>query len=65
MLILGADIVRAVASGGLPEAKAVFSAAGVIFFGARLQHRDQKATGISCRDNYLGNAMAAMIAPAR
>ncbi|HPF36999.1 MAG TPA: hypothetical protein P5081_12810 [Phycisphaerae bacterium] len=43
------------------EAKCVFNRNGAIFFPAQLQHRDQKAPGVSYADNYKGGAMAAMV----
>ncbi len=39
--------------------------AGAIFFSADVQHRHQKAPGISYEEEYGGNALAAMLAPGR
>ena len=53
-----------VAHGGL-SAKTVFNDAGANVFSANLQHRDQKGTGSSYKNNCVGNALAAMLAPGR
>lgn len=46
-------------------AKAVLNHHGIIFLPVKHQHRDRKATNISYEDDYKGNALAAMLAPAR
>ena len=41
----------------------VFNTKGAIFFPVSQEHRDMTGPEIRYRDNYLGNAMAAMLAP--
>ena len=61
MQLIGADIAQSLAEGNRTTAKIVFNGAGVIFFPANEQHRDQRAPGISYDDNYTGNALAATL----
>lgn len=66
MRVTGLDYIRGlVESGEGFDAKCVFNQHGAIFFPGHLQHQDQKAEGISYRDNYKGNALAAMVMPGR
>ena len=51
-----------VAKGGF-SAKMVCNEQGAIFFPANLQHREQKVENVSYEDEYVGNAVAAMLAP--
>jgi hypothetical protein len=47
------------------SAKMVCNERGAIFFPVNQQHCDQKAEGISCKENYKGNALAAILAPGK
>lgn len=47
------------------SAKMVFNGSGAILFSVRKEHRDQSAPGIRYRDNYQGDALAAMLSPGR
>lgn len=47
------------------EAKCVFNENGIVFFPVSQQHRDTKVEGISYDDDYMGNAVAAMVKPGR
>ena len=45
--------------------KAIANESGAIFFPSSTEHRDAGQTGIRYADNYVGNALAAMIKPGR
>lgn len=47
------------------SAKMVFNANGAIFIPVTAQHADQSGPGIQYKDNYKGNALAAMLAPGK
>lgn len=61
MLILGTEHLEPVLSGDKHDAKLVFNKRGVIALPGDRQHRECKAEGISYEDDYVGNALAAMI----
>ena len=65
MLILGLEFLSKQLECGTPNAKIVVNENGAIFFPVSEQHRDQKASGISYEDDYVGNALAAMLNPGR
>ncbi|MFC1743054.1 hypothetical protein ACFL35_03595 [Candidatus Riflebacteria bacterium] len=45
--------------------KMVFNEDGAIVFPVTMEHRDQKFKRISYKDNYQGNALAAMLMPGK
>lgn len=61
MTVTGADHLGDLFTGSVYDAKMVFNDRGAFVFSARRQHREMKAEGISYEDNYLGNALAAMV----
>lgn len=61
MLALGIEYLGPVIAGERHDAKLVFNERGVIVLPGDLQHREFKAEDISYEDNYIGNALAAMI----
>jgi hypothetical protein len=61
MIIIGHDLLPGLADE--TRLKMVFNANGAILFPATLEHRGQKASGISYEDDYQGNALAAMVRP--
>jgi hypothetical protein len=63
MHLQGIDYIQEEAAKPYFSAKMVFNAKGAIFFPVTRQHQDMTAPEIRYRDNYLGNAMAAMLAP--
>lgn len=65
MQIVGFEWLLSLAEQGGFSAKLVCNENGAIFFATTLQHRDQKITGVSYEDNYVGNAVAAMVSPGR
>jgi hypothetical protein len=65
MLLLGTELLASLLDQAYFSAKMVFNERGAIICGADAEHRDQKAEGISYEDNYVGNALAAMLAPGR
>ncbi|MCB9853443.1 MAG: hypothetical protein H6819_10140 [Phycisphaerales bacterium] len=66
MQIIGLAYIRdLIDSGEGFDAKCVFNRSGAIFFPGHLQHQDQKTPGISYKNNYKGNALAAMVMPGR
>ncbi len=65
MQLSGVDFIRDLSESGGFSAKMVFNDQGAIFFSTRQEHRDQIAPGISYKDNYEGNALAAMLMPGK
>jgi len=65
MHLQGVEYIQAEAGKPYFSAKMVFNAKGAIFFPVHQQHQDMTGPGIMYRDNYLGNALAAMLAPGR
>ena len=65
MYLQGIDYIQQEATKPYFSAKMVFNAKGAIFFPVTREHRDMTGPEIRYRDNYLGNAMAAMLAPNR
>jgi len=63
MIVVGAEYTQKLAAGAVHEAKMVFNERGAVVFNAAQQHRDAKGDGISYDDNYVGNALAAMLRP--
>ncbi len=63
MIELGTETVDALARGEIYHAKLVFNHCGFIAFPTSRQHNTMKAEGISYEDNYVGNAMAAILKP--
>ncbi len=61
MIVIGAEIIQKLIAGTIHEAKMVFNDRGAIVFPASTQHRDMKAEGISYEDDYMGDALAAML----
>ncbi len=61
MTVTGAEQLQDLIAGSVYDAKMVFNDRGAIVFSARRQHREMKAEGISYEDNYVGNALAAMV----
>jgi hypothetical protein len=47
------------------SAKMVFNDRGAIFIPVKDEHRSAKSDGISYKDNYEGNALAAMLSPGK
>ena len=45
--------------------KCIVNSNSVVFFPGTIQHRDMKVEGLSYEDDYLGNAMAAVIKPGK
>jgi hypothetical protein len=65
MVLLGVEFMLSLVEEDHFSAKMVFNERGAIFFRVNLQHCYQKAEGISYKDNYKGNALAAMLAPGK
>ena len=65
MHLQGIDYIQEEAAKPYFSAKMVFNAKGAIFFSVRSQHQDMTGPEIRYRDNYQGNAMAAMLAPGK
>ena len=65
MHLQGIDYIQEEAAKPYFSAKMVFNAKGAIFFSVKSQHQDMTGPDIRYRDNYQGNAMAAMLAPNR
>ncbi len=65
MLLTGVDYLAGLVEGGGFSAKMVFNGRGAIIFPVAAEHRDQTAAGISYKDNYEGNALAAMLTPGK
>lgn len=65
MYLQGIDYIQKEAAKPYFPAKMVFNAKGAIFFSVKSQHQDMTGPEIRYRDNYLGNAMAAMLAPGK
>ena len=65
MYLQSIDYIKEEAAKPYFSAKMVFNAKGAIFFPVTREHRDMTGPEIRYRDNYLGNAMAAMLAPNR
>ena|ERR1051326_979393 len=63
MSLIGVEFMVSVARATGFSAEMVVNENGALFFAANLQHREQKAAGISYEDDYAGNALAAMLAP--
>jgi hypothetical protein len=61
MRITGLELVSSLLDGGIHTIKLVFNESGAVFFPATEQHRDQKIPGVSYEDDYLGNALAAIL----
>ena len=61
MLVLGIEHLEPVLAGDKHDAKLVLNERGVIVLPGDRQHRECEAEGISYEDNYVGNALAAMI----
>lgn len=61
VLIGGSELLAALTSGSIHEAKMAFNDRGAIVFPVSRQHREMKADGISYEDDYKGNALAAML----
>jgi hypothetical protein len=59
--VTGPDQIDDLIAGRVNDAKMVFNDRGAIVFSARRQHREMKAEEISYEDDYLGNALAAMV----
>lgn len=65
MHLQGIDYIQEEAAKPYFTAKMVFNAKGAICFPVTRQHQDMTGPDIRYRDNYLGNALAAMLAPNR
>ena len=65
MTFHGIDFIRRFSDAGRFSAKMIFNANGAVFFPSSQQHKDSSVEGIRYRDNYEGNAMAAMLSPGR
>jgi hypothetical protein len=63
MHLQGIEYIQEEAAKPYFTAKMVFNAKGAIFFPVTREHRDMTGPDIRYRDNYLGNALAAMLAP--
>lgn len=63
MLILDRDDILALVERERFSAKMVFNGNGAVLFSVKREHRDQSAPGICYRDNYAGDALAAMLGP--
>jgi len=61
MKVLGAELLERLVAGDTHEAKMVFNERGAIVFPISSQHRDVKMEGISYEENYMGNALAAIL----
>lgn len=61
MHITGAQHLDALISCKAHDLKMVFNASGAILFQSSRQHREMKGEGISYEDNYVGNALAAIV----
>jgi hypothetical protein len=62
MVLIGVEFMLSLVEEDHFSAKMVFNDKGAIFFRVNQQHCYQKAEGISYKDNYEGNALAAMLA---
>jgi hypothetical protein len=63
MSVSGLELIRGLMGQKNFEAKCVLNENGLVFFPASQQHKSVKASGISYEDDYLGNALAAMVKP--
>lgn len=61
MLIIGEQHLERLLAGEMRTLKMVFNERGAMVFPETLQHRDQSAEGIRYRDDYKGDAMAALV----
>ncbi len=61
MIVIGEEHLTRLLSREVLTLKTVFNERGAIVFPEALQHRDQSAEGIRYRDDYKGNAMAALV----
>ncbi len=65
MVVKGTEYLQRLLNKEVFEAKMVFNFRGALVFPRRVEHRDQKAPGISYEVNYQGNALAAMLSPGK
>lgn len=65
MQVIGVEYLTSIVGEKSFSAKMVFNDRGAIFFSVDRQHRDMNADGISYKDDYKGNALAAMLGPGR
>ena len=65
MTLYGVEYLARISRRDHYSAKMVFNSTGALFFPVSQEHSHAKADGISYKDNYEGNALAAMIAPRR
>ena len=61
MIVVSAELIEQLNFGKIHQAKMVFNHRGAIIIPVSKQHRDAKVEGISYEDNYVGNALAAML----
>ncbi|PHR97456.1 MAG: hypothetical protein COA78_27700 [Blastopirellula sp.] len=61
MNITGSDELTEATTTGLVDWEMVFNERGAIIFDGRFQHSDTGSPGIAYKDNYAGNALAAML----
>jgi hypothetical protein len=61
MVIIGAEYLDDLFAGRMASGKMVFNSRGALIFPTSRQHREMKIDGISYEDNYVGNALAAML----
>ena len=65
MVLVGLEHLLALVEGTAFEGKMVVNERGAVFGPVSTQHRDLEADGISCADDYKGNALAAMLGAGR
>lgn len=63
MILVGTELLHALANGTAFDGKMVINACGAMFGPISKQHRELRAEGITYADDYEGNALAAMLAP--
>lgn len=63
MILVGVELLHALANRTAFDGKMVMNARGAVFGPVSTQHRELRADGIAYADEYKGNALAAMLAP--
>ena len=59
--ISGTEILKQTLATAGSQCKAVLNESGILFFPVSCEHRTMKIDGISYEDDYMGNALAAMV----
>lgn len=65
MTVIGLSYLKSLLEREHFSAKMVFNERGAIFFPVKEEHRNMKGDGICYKDNYEGNALAAMLSPGK